>query len=79
MVARKVSPALAAGCTVIVKPSSETPRIAIAILDELMATGIDNGAANLITGKSSLISETLLNDRRVSKFLSPALQTLESY
>lgn len=67
MVARKVSPALAAGCTVIVKPSSETPRIAIAIMDELMATGIDNGVANLITGKSSLISETLLNDRRVSK------------
>lgn len=67
MVARKVSPALAAGCTVIVKPSSETPRIAIAIMDELMATGIDNGVANLITGKSSLISETLLHDRRVSK------------
>lgn len=67
MVARKVSPALAAGCTVIVKPSSETPRIAIAIMDELIATGIDNGVANLITGKSSLISETLLHDRRVSK------------
>lgn len=67
MVARKVAPALAAGCTVIVKPSSETPRIAIAIFDELMATGIDAGVANIITGSSSMISDTLFADNRVKK------------
>ena len=67
MVARKVAPALAAGCTVIVKPSSETPRIAIAIFDELMATGIDKGVANIVTGSSSLISDTLFADKRVKK------------
>ncbi|MDG0841884.1 NAD-dependent succinate-semialdehyde dehydrogenase [Staphylococcus equorum] len=67
MVARKVAPALAAGCTVIVKPSSETPRIAIAIFEELIATGIDKGVANIVTGSSSLISEKLFEDKRVRK------------
>lgn len=67
MIARKVAPALAAGCTVIVKPSSETPRIAIAIFDELMATNIDKGVANIITGRSSMISNTLFSDQRVRK------------
>ncbi len=67
MVARKVAPALAAGCTVVVKPSSETPRIAIALFDELMATGIPNGVANLLTGKASVISEVLFADERVRK------------
>lgn len=67
MVARKVAPALAAGCTVIVKPSSETPRIAIAIFDELMATGIDKGVANIVTGSSLVISDKLFEDKRVRK------------
>ncbi|RIO57359.1 aldehyde dehydrogenase family protein, partial [Mammaliicoccus sciuri] len=67
MVARKVAPALAAGCTVIVKPSSETPRIAIAIFEELIATGIDKGVANIVTGSSSLISDKLFSDKRVKK------------
>ncbi|MBF0737057.1 NAD-dependent succinate-semialdehyde dehydrogenase [Staphylococcus arlettae] len=67
MIARKVAPALAAGCTVIVKPSSETPRIAIAIFDELLATDIDAGVANIITGSASLISDTLFDDARVRK------------
>ncbi|USC85963.1 NAD-dependent succinate-semialdehyde dehydrogenase [Staphylococcus xylosus] len=67
MVARKVAPALAAGCTVIVKPSSETPRIAIAIFEELIATGIDKGVANIVTGSSSLISDKLFNDKCVKK------------
>ncbi len=67
MVARKVAPALAAGCTVIVKPSSETPRIAIAIFDELIATGIDRGVANILTGSSTLISDKLFNDERIKK------------
>lgn len=67
MIARKVAPALAAGCTVIVKPSSETPRIAIALFDELLATDIDAGVANIITGSASLISDTLFDDARVRK------------
>lgn len=67
MIARKTAPALAAGCTVIAKPASETPRIAIAIFEQLMKTGIPNGTANLITGKASEIAETLMADQRVRK------------
>jgi succinate-semialdehyde dehydrogenase / glutarate-semialdehyde dehydrogenase len=67
MVARKTAPALAAGCTVVVKPASETPRIAIAIFEQLMKTGIPAGVANLVTGKASVIGETLFEDRRVKK------------
>lgn len=67
MIARKVAPALAAGCTVITKPASETPRIAIALFDELMRTGIPNGVANMLTGKASLISNVLFSDERVKK------------
>ncbi|WP_408009239.1 NAD-dependent succinate-semialdehyde dehydrogenase [Pseudalkalibacillus sp. A8] len=67
MVARKVAPALAAGCTVILKPASETPRIAIAIFEQLMKTGIPSGVANLVTGKASVIGETLFEDKRVRK------------
>ncbi|RWR13558.1 NAD-dependent succinate-semialdehyde dehydrogenase [Siminovitchia fortis] len=67
MIARKVAPALAAGCTIIVKPASETPRIAIAMFDELMATKIPAGVANLVTGKASVISDALFEDKRVRK------------
>src|SRR5699024_784842 len=67
MVARKVAPALAAGCTVIVKPSSVIPIIAIEIIVELMETGIDKGAGKIVTGSSSLISHTLFADKRVRK------------
>lgn len=67
MIARKVAPALAAGCTIIVKPASETPRIAIAMFDELMATKIPDGVANLVTGKASVISDALFEDKRVRK------------
>lgn len=67
MIARKVAPALAAGCTIIVKPASETPKIAIAMFDELMATKIPAGVANLVTGKASIISDVLFEDQRIRK------------
>ncbi|OYD09695.1 NAD-dependent succinate-semialdehyde dehydrogenase [Paludifilum halophilum] len=67
MVTRKVAPALAAGCTVVVKPPKETPLIAIALFRELMATGLPSGVANLVTGKASEIGEAWLTDSRVRK------------
>ncbi|HLQ73107.1 MAG TPA: NAD-dependent succinate-semialdehyde dehydrogenase [Bacillota bacterium] len=67
MIARKVAPALAAGCTIITKPASETPRIAIALFDELMKTDLPIGVANLVTGKASMISNVLFSDDRVKK------------
>jgi succinate-semialdehyde dehydrogenase/glutarate-semialdehyde dehydrogenase len=67
MVTRKVAPALAAGCTVILKPAKETPLIAIALFEQLMATGIPAGVANLVTGEAAKIAQVLLNDHRVRK------------
>lgn len=67
MIARKTAPALAAGCTVIAKPAGETPRIAIAIFEKLMETGIPKGVVNLITGHSSTIANVWLSDERVKK------------
>jgi succinate-semialdehyde dehydrogenase/glutarate-semialdehyde dehydrogenase len=67
MVARKAAPALAAGCTVVLKPAKQTPQMAIALFDHLMETGLPAGAANLVTGDAAVIGEVLLSDRRVRK------------
>lgn len=67
MVARKVAPALAAGCTVILKPARQTPLIAIALFHHLMETGLPRGVANLVTGSAAVIGQALLDDLRVRK------------
>ncbi|TVY05411.1 NAD-dependent succinate-semialdehyde dehydrogenase [Paenibacillus cremeus] len=67
MVARKVAPALAAGCTVVLKPAKQTPLIAIAMFAQLIASGLPPGVANLVTGDAAAIGDTLLGDRRVRK------------
>lgn len=51
MITRKVAPALAAGCTIVVKPSEETPLCAIAIFKVLHDAGIPAGVANLVTAR----------------------------
>ncbi|WAJ35942.1 NAD-dependent succinate-semialdehyde dehydrogenase [Pseudomonas sp. GOM7] len=53
MITRKVGPALAAGCTVVLKPASETPlsALALAVLGE--RAGIPAGVLNIVTGKNS--------------------------
>jgi succinate-semialdehyde dehydrogenase/glutarate-semialdehyde dehydrogenase len=48
MATRKIGPALAAGCTVILKPAGETPLIAIAIVEILERSGVPKGVVNLI-------------------------------
>ncbi|MBA4494586.1 NAD-dependent succinate-semialdehyde dehydrogenase [Paenactinomyces guangxiensis] len=67
MVTRKAAPALAAGCTVVLKPAKETPLIAIALFDLLMETGLPGGAANLVTGEASKIGNAWMADERVRK------------
>ncbi|MDR6225430.1 succinate-semialdehyde dehydrogenase/glutarate-semialdehyde dehydrogenase [Desmospora profundinema] len=67
MVTRKAAPALAAGCTVVLKPAKQTPLIAIALFRLLMETGLPAGAANLVTGAASAIGEAWLGDPRVRK------------
>ncbi|MDG5471958.1 NAD-dependent succinate-semialdehyde dehydrogenase [Jeotgalibacillus sp. ET6] len=67
MITRKVGPALASGCTVVIKPASSTPLTAIKLVQLAEKAGIPKGVINLVTGKSSEISEEWLQDKRVSK------------
>lgn len=68
MITRKVAPALAAGCTIIVRPASQTPLSAFAIAELALRAGIPAGVFNVITGSSSEIGEVLTTDERVQKF-----------
>src|SRR5690625_4028203 len=61
-VMRKLSSALAAGCTVILKPAGQTPLIALAFFELLMKTGLPKGTANIVTGNSSEIGSALMED-----------------
>ncbi|WP_104081455.1 NAD-dependent succinate-semialdehyde dehydrogenase [Cryobacterium sp. Y11] len=68
MGARKISAALAAGCTVIVKSAQQTPLTLTLLVKTLDDAGIPAGVVNLLhTTKSSGISSPLLNDRRLKK------------
>lgn len=49
MLTRKIGPALAAGCTVVVKPAMETPLTALAIADILHRAGVPGGVVNVVT------------------------------
>lgn len=65
MITRKIGPALAAGCTVILKPASETPLSAIEIVKVFERAGMPDGVVNLITGDSKAIGETMLTNKAV--------------
>ena len=59
MITRKVSPALAAGCTVVLKPANETPLTALALAVLAERAGIPKGVFNVLTGNSSAIGKVL--------------------
>src|ERR1700746_2385049 len=59
MITRKVSPALAAGCTVVLKPANETPLSALALGVLAERAGIPKGVLNILTGNSSAIGKVL--------------------
>jgi succinate-semialdehyde dehydrogenase/glutarate-semialdehyde dehydrogenase len=65
--ARKIAAALAAGCSVILKPAGETPACAAAIVKACHDAGIVPGAVNLVTGNSSRIAEQLIRSPIVRK------------
>ena len=66
MATRKIGPAVAAGCTVIVKPAMETPLTTLAIADILHRAGLPAGVVNVITPTPAGPAVTrLLNDDRV--------------
>ena len=59
MITRKVSPALAAGCTVVLKPANETPLSALALAVLAEKAGVPKGVLNIMTGNSSAIGKVL--------------------
>ena len=59
MITRKVAPALAAGCTAVVKPAGETPLTALALAVLAERAGMPPGVLNVLTGKSSEIGKVL--------------------
>ena len=68
MATRKIAPALAAGCTCILKPATETPLTAYAVARLLAEAGVPDGVVNVITCSSaSKIANAVLEDPRVRK------------
>ncbi|ONK65837.1 uncharacterized protein A4U43_C06F1480 [Asparagus officinalis] len=67
MITRKVGPALACGCTVVVKPSEYTPLSALAAAELSIQAGIPPGALNVVMGNASDIGDTLLESTQVRK------------
>ncbi|MGP4714723.1 MULTISPECIES: NAD-dependent succinate-semialdehyde dehydrogenase [unclassified Psychrobacter] len=67
MITRKAAPALAAGCTMIIKPATETPFSALALGVLAEQAGIPAGVIQVVTGKSSVIGDILTGDARIHK------------
>ncbi|MEI3607118.1 NAD-dependent succinate-semialdehyde dehydrogenase [Pseudogracilibacillus sp. SE30717A] len=67
MITRKIAPALAAGCTVIIKPSKESPLTAIKLMELVEKAGIPEGVVNLVTGSSAKIVGQMMENDKVRK------------
>ncbi|KAH7557875.1 hypothetical protein JRO89_XS11G0232100 [Xanthoceras sorbifolium] len=67
MITRKVGPALACGCTVVIKPSELTPLTALAAAELSLQAGIPPGAVNVIMGNAPAIGDALLASPQVRK------------
>ncbi|MEE8622246.1 MAG: NADP-dependent succinate-semialdehyde dehydrogenase [Alphaproteobacteria bacterium] len=67
MITRKCAPALAAGCTVVAKPASQTPYSALALAELAGRAGMPAGAFNVVTGDSSEIGAEMTSNPIVRK------------
>jgi len=68
MITRKVAPALAAGCTIVVKPAAETPLCALAIAKLAIDAGVPAGVLNIVTTTDApAVGKVLCEDPRVRK------------
>lgn len=69
MIARKAGPALAAGCTIVIKPATETPLSALGMCELAARAGIPNGVINVVVGDNSQeIGKVLTQHPKISKF-----------
>ena len=67
MITRKAGPALAAGCTIVIKPASATPYSALALCELAERAGIPAGVINVVTGSSAQIGSELTSNDKVRK------------
>ncbi|SIM59276.1 succinate semialdehyde dehydrogenase [Micromonospora cremea] len=68
MGARKIAPALAAGCTVVVKPSELAPLTTLALAQVLVEAGVPDGVVNVVTtSRAGGVAEPLIRDQRLRK------------
>jgi len=65
MITRKIAPALAAGCTVVVKPAPETPLTALALAELAQRAGFPAGTVNIVTGDAVAIGKVLTSHPKV--------------
>ena len=68
MITRKAGPALAVGCTMVLKPSELTPLSALALGCLAQRAGVPKGVFNVVTGDAGPIGDMLTSDKRVRKF-----------
>ncbi len=68
MITRKIAPALAAGCTIVIKPAEDTPLCAVEIMKLLERAGLPAGVVNLVTAKDPRpIGDIFVTDKRIAK------------
>src|SRR6476659_11134892 len=65
--ARKIAPALAAGCTIVCKPASQTPLSLIGVFECMIDAGLPKGVANMVIGSASEISDEFMQNSAVRK------------
>jgi succinate-semialdehyde dehydrogenase/glutarate-semialdehyde dehydrogenase len=68
MATRKIAPALAAGCPVVIKPAESTPLTTLLLASVLLEAGLPAGVVNVIpSNRASAVSEPIIADRRLRK------------
>jgi succinate-semialdehyde dehydrogenase/glutarate-semialdehyde dehydrogenase len=67
MITRKVGPALAAGCTIVIKPATQTPLSALALAELAERAGVPKGVINVVTGGAKDIGGELTSNPTVRK------------
>src|SRR2546427_8114236 len=65
--ARKVAPALAAGCTIVIKPASYTPAATYELVKLIQQTGIPKGVLNLVPGPGNVVGSEIIANKKVDK------------
>ena len=67
MITRKVAPALAAGCTMVIKPATQTPHSALALAELAERAGVPKGVINILTGPAKELGAELTSNPTVRK------------